>query len=232
MNPNVYLHEFVKTPVGREDAYAASVVSMRWNPARASRSHWALGQYKSAGVSGGWPWVINIWEHNWDSLTVALRNQFADAGRDTALESWWNRALHLRSGGYDRLLLPASYSPTRTAIRPKYRRWKVYLQEIVWLPLGEPAAYLERLQAVLPAMNRMGVELAGAFEVAMRPNQAMTLFAADDWAAMAAWINAMIGDASLAGWRGYRDATIIRSDELLLLPVRHDPTGPRHGDGH
>ena len=62
--------------------------------------------------------------------------RFCKALRDTALETWWNRALHLRSGGYDRLLLPAPYSPTRNAIRPKYRTWKVYVQEIVWMQIG------------------------------------------------------------------------------------------------
>lgn len=230
MNPHVYLHEFVKTPSGREDAYSASVVSMRWNPARASRSHWALGQYKSAGIAGSWPWVINIWEHTWESQTKALRNQFADSGRDTALETWWNRNLHLRSGGYDRLLLPAAYSPDRTAIRPKFLQWKVYLQEIAWLPLGEPRNYLDRLQGMLPAMDRFGIELAGAFEVAMRPNQVLTLLAANDWNAMAGWMKSMNGEASLAEWRRYREATITRSDEHLLLPVRHDPTGPRQKD--
>ena len=79
-------------------------------------------------------------------------------------------------------------------------------------------------------IDRFGVELAGALEVAMRPNQVLTLLAANDWAAMADWIKAMNGDPSLAEWRRYREASITRSDEHLLLPVRHDPTGPRQKD--
>ena len=38
-----------------------------------------------------------------------------DGRRDPYLEDWWNRNLHLRRGGFDRLLRPAAYSPEHGA---------------------------------------------------------------------------------------------------------------------
>jgi hypothetical protein len=231
MNPYIYLHEIVKSPSGREDAYAASVLSLRYEPDRATRKdrHWALGQYKSIGIAGNWPCAINFWEHSWESQTNALRAQFQDSGRDTTLETWWNRNLHLRSGGFDRILLPAAYSPTRTELRPRFRQWKVYLHEIAWIPPGEPVRYLQKLeQEALPVAEQLGMHLAGAFRVAMRPGQTLTLLAADEWKTLANWLNALATDERLREWRRYREEVITRSEALMLLPVRHDPTGPRN----
>ena len=112
MNTNIYLHEIIRTVPGREEPYLASVLSLHYEPARRGRGHPAFAQFRSAGTSGAWPCAINIWENTWAGQAADLSRQFQDAQRDTAMEDWWNRNLHLRRGGYDRLLIPASFSPT------------------------------------------------------------------------------------------------------------------------
>ena len=102
MNPNIYLHEIIRTVPGREEPYMASVLSVHSDGARRrdEQAHGAFGQFRSAAVSGGWPGAINIWENSWSGQARDLERQFQDAERDTAMEEWWNRNLHLRQGGY------------------------------------------------------------------------------------------------------------------------------------
>ena len=120
MNPNIYLHEIIRTVPGREEPYMASVLSVHSDGARrrGEQAPGAFGQFRSAGVSGSWPGAINIWENTWSGLARDLKLQFQDAARDTAMEEWWNRNLHLRRGGYDRILIPAPFSPSRACTSP------------------------------------------------------------------------------------------------------------------
>ena len=157
-----------------------------------------------------------------------LAAQFQDAKRDTAMEDWWNRNLHLRRGGYDRILIPADYSPTRAELSARGARGQVFVHEILWLPFGEPEKYLRELERLLlPAARRYGVELIGAFRVALRPRQVLTLVGAREWSGLGAFIDAAESDADLRTWHAYRSAVIARAEELVLLPVRHDPLAVR-----
>jgi hypothetical protein len=227
VNPKIYLHEIIRTVPGREEPYAASVLSLHHDPARHAGGKGGpgtLGQFRTAQTSGAWPSVINIWENTWAGQTANFVGQFQDARRDTAMEDWWNRNLHLRRGGYDRLLIPAHYSPTQAELRARGVVGEVFVHEILWLPFGEPETYLRELERLLlPAARRHGVEVIGAFRVAMRPNQVLTLLGAREWAGLGALLAAAGSDSDLRSWHAYRSAKIRRAEELVLLPVRHDP---------
>lgn len=226
MNSRIYLHEIIRTVPGREEPYAASVLSIHHDPARPADSevHGAFGQFRTAQTSGAWPCVINIWENTWAGKARDLAGQFQDAKRDTAMEDWWNRNLHLRRGGFDRILIPAEFSPTRDELVRRGVRVQVCVHEILWLPFGEPERYLGELERrLLPAAQRHGVELLGAFRVAMRPNQVLTLLGAREWRGLGAWLEAASSDPDLREWHAYRSAKRVRAEELVLLPVRHDP---------
>jgi len=227
VNPKIYLHEIIRTVPGREEPYAASVLSLHHDPGRHEGGRDApgtLGQFRTAQTSGAWPSVINIWENTWAGQVGNFSRQFQDSRRDTNMEDWWNRNLHLRRGGYDRLLIPAGYSPTRAELRERDVRAEVFVHEIAWLPFGEPETYLRELERLLlPAARRCGVELIGAFRVALRPRQVLTLLGAREWAGLAALLDAAESDADLRAWHAYRSAKLERADELVLLPVRHDP---------
>jgi hypothetical protein len=231
VNPKIYLHEIIRTVPGREEPYAASVLSLHHDPLRAegrAEAPGTLAQLRTAQTSGAWPSVINIWENTWAGQVRSLTSQFQDGRRDTAMEDWWNRNLHLRRGGYDRLLIPAAYSPTRAELRARGARGEVFLHEIGWLSFGEPERYLAELERLLlPALPRYGMELIGAFRVAMRPRQVLTLLGAREWAGLGAFLDAAQSDPDLRNWNAYRGARLARAEELVLLPVRHDPLAGR-----
>jgi len=228
VNPNIYLHEIIRTVPGREEAYAASVLSLHNDPTRAhpERVKRGTAQFRTTGSSGAWPSVINIWENTWQGQATNLERQFQDVARDTHMEDWWNRNLHLRRGGYDRLLVPAPYSPTLGELPARGVRAEIVLHEILWLPFGEPARYLtEYERSFLPAAKQLGLELIGAYSVAMRPCQIMTLIGAREWSQLAELIAAE--SPELRAWNQWRAARVLRAEELLLVPVRHDALAGR-----
>jgi hypothetical protein len=226
MSSHIYLHEVIFTVPGREEPYMASVNSLHYDPVRGREAHVKerfAQQFRSAETSGAFPCVINIWEQSWAKLKGNLAMQFQDRQRDTAMEDWWQRNLHLRRGGYDRVLIPAAYSPDGEALRKRGVRGEVFLHEVVWLPFGEPERYLAELKRqLLPTATKLGVDLIGAYRVAMRPRQVLTLFGARKWSQFARFAGACAEGRELRAWRDYRDSQVARSEELVLLPARHD----------
>lgn len=228
MNPNIYLHEYIRTVPGREEPYLASVLSLSRDPTREHPGHPAFAQFRAVPTSGPWPAGVNIWENTWAGQAGDLIGQFLDARRDTAMEDWWNRNLHLRRGGYDRLLVPAPYSPTLADLVERGVAGEVFWQDIVWLPFGEPRRYLDVLERdLLPALDGMGLVLVGAFRVAMRPRQVVTIIGARAWSGLATLLAGAVRDPALGRWREYRASTVQHAEDMLLLPARHGPLVPR-----
>ena len=230
MNPNMYLHEIIRTVPGREEPYMASVASLHHDPARDHRmDSGAVQQFRTVPASGPWPGVVNIWEKTWAGQAEDLVGQFLDAKRDSAMEDWWNRNLHLRRGGYDRMLIPTDYSPTIADLKARDVTGEVFWHEIAWLPFGEPRRYLEALEKQLvPVLDEFGLDLIGAYRVAMRPRQVLTIIGAREWSRLGAYLGAAPSHPGLQQWNDYRASTVDQADELLLLPARFDALY-RHG---
>jgi hypothetical protein len=227
---NICLHEIMRTVPGREEPYMASVLSVGQRPGRKSARdhHGQLGLFRTAETSGPFPLVINIWEHTWESQASALHRQFADADRDRGMEDWWNRNLHLRRGGYDRILIPTAYTLDAAGLARAGVRGRVFLHEILWLPLGAADDYLAALdQQFMPLARRFDWQLVGAYRVSMRPRQALVLFALRNWSDLARLVAARAHDAELRRWFDYRDRVVEDLHELVLLPGRMNPLGIR-----
>jgi hypothetical protein len=225
----VYLHEIMRTVPGREEPYMASVLSVVERPGRVGpRAHGQLGQFRTAETSGPFPLVINIWEQTWQSQADALEHQFADAHRDRGMEDWWNRNLHLRRGGYDRILIPSAYTLDSAGLARAEVRGRVFLHEILWLPLGAADDYLAALERqFLPIARRFDWQLVGAYRVSQRPRQAVVLFALRHWSDLARLLAARAEESELRRWFEYRDRTALDLHELVLLPGRMNPLGIR-----
>jgi hypothetical protein len=225
VNDHIYLHEIIRTVPGREEPYLASVLSVHRDPKRGGRTgRGAFAQFRSVQTSGPWPCAVNIWENTWAGQTEDLLGQFRDTGRDVAMEEWWNRNLHLRRGGYDRLLVPAAFSPALDELVARGVQCEVFWHDIAWLPFGQPLRYLDLVgRELVPALDRLGLVLAGAFRVAMRPRQVLTIIGAPEWQQLAELLSAAQDNSQLATWNTYRTATVERSEEMLLLPARHGP---------
>ena len=200
------------------------MLSVHDRSSRADGRRSAFAQFRSVPIAGTWPCGINIWENTWAGQAGNLVRQFEDAKRDTAMEEWWNRNLHLRRGGYDRMLIPAPCSPTLADLEARGIRGEVFLHEILWLPFGEPRRYLESLEEQLvPELDGLGLDLVGAFRVAMRPRQVLSVVGARDWSGLAAMLDPARSDSELEHWHTYRAKIVERSETLLLLPARHGP---------
>jgi hypothetical protein len=227
----IYLHEIIRVVPGREEAYMASVLSLQFIPGRKGSAghHGQLGQFRAAETSGAWPKVVNIWQHDsWSNLTANLKRQFQDAERDTGMEEWWQANTALRHGGHDRVLLPAAYSPDKQGLASSGVQGRVFLHEIVKLPIGEAPAYLDRLGSdFLPAAAGRGWQLVGAYRVAWRPREVLTLWAMREWSQLGAVLRERETDPGLRDWFAYRDRLVRESEEMILLPGRMNPLGLR-----
>jgi hypothetical protein len=61
----------------------------------------------------------------------------------------------------------------------------------------------------------------------MRPRQALTLFAFQDWSELSDLLAARDTDPELRDWFAYRDGLVEQMEELVLLPGRLNPLGIR-----
>ena len=134
------------------------------------------------------------------------------------MEDWWQRNTTLRTHGFDRLLLPASFSPERKELLSKGLKGRVFLHEFTKVPWGETDAYLSRLENdFLPVAARYEWLLFGAYTVAMSPREVLTVFFMNEWQHMANLFAARDRDPALHAWFLYREETIDESEEMVLM---------------
>jgi hypothetical protein len=229
---SIYLHEIIRVVPGREDDYMASVLSLGSIPGRKGTAGHAgqLGLFRTAEVSGVWTKVVNIWEHHgWGRLTGSLARQFQDTARDSKMEDWWRANTDLRSGGHDRVLLPSRTTRDTAALARDGVRGRVFVHEIVTLGLGETDRYVDRLENELqPAAAALGWHLVGAYRVAWRPREVLTLWALREWRDLGRLEEARTGgEAVVRSWLAYRDEVVRDVDEMVLLPGRMNPLALR-----
>jgi hypothetical protein len=222
----VYSHEIIFTVPGREEEYTQAIAGVHMHPILTGPER-AIGSsqlwtWRTAEVSGVFPRVINLWENpTWDRVAQNLKLQFSSAARDPFVEEWWNRNLHLRRGGFDRLLLPVSYAPDDAALTQRKSKGCVFLHEIVQVSAGGVEDYMLELQrSFLPAAERLGWFLMGAYSVVLRPNEAVVIWGLEDWAQWSDLLAATEGDSKLQAWFAYRSQAVVNSEELVLLPSR------------
>ena len=223
----IYLHEIIHTVPGREETYMASVLSVVEAPGRIQDGvrDGQLGQWRSIETSGVWPKVINIWQHpGWHTLFDNLSRQFTDVHRDAEMEDWWISNTDLRTGGFDRVLLPTDYTKDVRGLVQSGVKGGVFLHEILRVPMGEVDTYLNKLgDSFLKPAESFGWQVVGAYSVAWRPKEVLTIFAMEDWARFSSLQAAREKDQGLKQWFEYRDRTVERCDEMLLLPARTNP---------
>jgi hypothetical protein len=223
-----YTHEVMYVTPGQEEPYIACVLGLLvrphegWHQPRDPQ----FGLWRTTEISGQWPKVINIWESpSWEERANSFKHQFLES-EDAFFEEWWNRNLTLRSGGFDRQLSPAPFSPDTAELRRSGIHARAFLHEFVRVPFGEAPEYLDRLNRDFrPAARERGWQLVGAFTVTLRPREVLTIWAIDDWTAFGALLAAK-NAPDLKDWFAYRDSVVSCSEEMPLLPGRVNPLGP------
>lgn len=223
MSERIVIHEWVDTVRGREEDYMAAIDAMREFPPPWRRAARQLGLFRTTEASGTWPRVVNLWDHSWTGVMADLQRQFQDAGRDRMLESWWSENTDVRSGGEDRLLIPSAFSPTLDELIERRVFGRVFLHEIVDVGPAGVERHLDALGGDLEELELGGGFLVGAFRVAWRPSEVVTMTGFRDFAAL---VEAVDGTSVLARRRRERSAAVRRSHSMIMLPARCSPIGP------
>ncbi len=203
VNEKIYIHEFIEV-IGQHRARYMHHMTANWCPvARAERNQLCFGVWATVGSTGPWPEVVNLWElDGWAGLVGNFEHEFSGGGtQDPSLARWWAAAAGLRRGGQDRIVVPASWSPTIDALTAAGTRGEVYVHEVVQT-IGSASTYLDAVaEQGRVVASEFGAALVGAFTTVMpTDHEAIVIWAAPSWASWAEWEQAVRRPGPAADW--------------------------------
>ena len=223
----VYIHELVDI-TGPNRAKYMHHITANWSPiGQAERGQLCFGIWGTVGSTGRWPQVVNLWEYgSWSALADNFEHEFEHATlQDPSLASWWNEAASFRSGGFDRVLVAAPWSPSITELIERGVRGVVYAHDIIEVAPGASAEFLAIVRSeAIPAMSEFGATLAGAFETAMCGGaECVVLWAFPSWQAWGDVEAAHGGGTSAAPWNGAPGDLVRRWGRTLMVDAPLSP---------
>ena len=218
----LYLHEIIDIVGTGQDAYLTTVGERAVHSEGSGISR-LMGTWKVIGSTNRWPRVVNLWEMDgWEHWAQALEKQFLPEHRDATLAPWWAKATEWRSGGFDRILVPEPWSPTRDQLRGQNRRAWVCTHTIVRLNPGRQPSYLDTVHRELrPILEGRGLWLFGAYSAPMRSDETIILWGAPDFRTLCALYAAWENDAELQAYSKRVAALEQESETMWLVPSQH-----------
>jgi hypothetical protein len=192
MSDRVYLHETIDIIGHNRAAYNHHMTANFGATARIERGLLCVGVFSTVGSTEYWPQTMNLWEFTggWEGVAANFRHEFSrPQHQDPSLETWWSDAASLRSGGLDRLLVAADWSPTLAQLVADPPPAECHYHELVRLVPGSAAAYLEAVARWrLDLATEFGFGLVGAWHTAMvNDSEAVLVWAVPTWEHWAAW---------------------------------------------
>ncbi|WP_211264056.1 NIPSNAP family protein [Streptosporangium amethystogenes] len=188
--------------------------------AQEERDQLCYGVWGIVGSTAWWPGVVNIWEENgFTGLASSFRHELGHPTlQDPKLADWWAAAADLRSGGVDRLMLPAPWTRTIEELCADGVSGEVYAHEQVTVPPGQAADFLERVrEQAVPYYERFGWVLVGAWRTALGgDSECVLLWAMPSYERWAEFEMAWDADRTAGGWRS-RLRESARSFQRILL---------------
>ena len=189
MNTKVYIHEFIDV-VGHNRARYMQHMAANWSPlAQEERGQLCYGIWGVVGSTGRWPQVLNIWEEDgFHGLADSFRHELGHPDlQDPALARWWAAAAEMRSGGFDRILVPHPEMPTIEELVRGEHRGEAYAHELITVGPGSAWRFLD---AVWEDSEKIGADfgwqLIGAWCTAMRNrDECVLLWRIPTWEAWA-----------------------------------------------
>jgi hypothetical protein len=195
--------------------------------ARTERGLLNIGVFSTVGSTERWPQSMNLWEFtgSWAGVARNFRHEFSrPSHQDASLAPWWAEAAALRSGGYDRLLVAAPWSPTLSDLLAERqdagRPADCHYHELIALEPGGAPAFLDLVRTLrLPLAQRFGWSLLGALRTAMvNDTEAVLVWTVPTWEQWAVWEAAQASgaDAEVTRWR-QATAHVVRDWRSKLL---------------
>jgi hypothetical protein len=171
----------------------------------------------------------------WDHWGELLEMQYARGAQPPALRKWWEAGLKFRSGGFDRILEPAPFSPTRQELVERQVRGRAFIQEIATVTPGAVDQYLAAVASSwMPVAARRGLTLAGAWRTAMRDTEAVLLWALPTLRDYTRHLEDFWTAAETRAWAERARTWRVDYRETLLIPSRWcvmHPEWSGRGDG-
>jgi hypothetical protein len=197
----VYIHEFIDI-IGPNRANYMHHMTANYSPiAQEERGQLCFGVWGVVGSTARWPQVVNIWQENgFDGLAASFAHEFGHATlQDPKLAKWWAQAAGFRSGGHDRILLPAPWMPTIEQLTAHGAVGTLHAHVRVQLAPGEAQRYLDELHDAAPRVSeRFGWQLTGAWRTAMvGDGECILLWTIPSFAAWAEYEQAVAWDAAV-----------------------------------
>jgi hypothetical protein len=225
----LYLHEIIDIIGTGQEAYL-DMVAERAQRSTGEGISRLIGTWKVIGSTNRWPRVVNLWEMDgWPHWAEVLERQHFPEKTDATLAPWWAQATQWRSGGFDRILEPAPYSPTLSQLRARgFKSW-VCLHTIVRVRPGTLAEYLAAVGEVLrPLLEARGLTLMGAYSAPMRSDEVVILWAAPDFRLLCALYESRSSNPSLREWAALVAQLRRKFDTMWLVPSTHCFFHPHH----
>jgi hypothetical protein len=205
VNDRVYTHEFIDI-IGPNRANYMHHMTANWSPmAQEDRNQKCFGVWGTVGTTGHWPQVVNMWEEaGFDGLAEALGHELGRPTlQDPKLERWWLEASNFRSGGFDRVLIPAPWTRTITELCADGVSGVAYAHETIHLDHGGADDFLSRVRDEgIAAHEPFGWDLVGALKSSMRnDSECIVIWAIPTWEQWAEFEKAVYADPALKAWR-------------------------------
>jgi hypothetical protein len=190
LNGKVYIHEFIHITRQNRARYMHHMTA-NWSPlAQEERHQLCYGVWGVVGSTGPWPQVVNIWEEDgFAGLARSFDTEFGtETLQDPALAKWWAAAAELRSGGFDRLLVPHPGAATIEELTAAGVKAEVFAHELITLAPRTARTFLDQAVAAADKVQAStGWRLVGAWRTAMHnDDEAILLWAIPSWVAWAA----------------------------------------------
>lgn len=218
-NRGLYLHEEIDIIGTGSEAYKAHTAARATG--RRDGGAALVGTWQQCGSTGRWPVVINLWEmQGWEHWAGILERQYTPSSEQPpGLRRWWARAARYRSGGFDRILVPAPFSPTRAELVERGVRGAVQLQEIATVPPGTAERYLDAVATYWHAVAaRRGLALVGAWRNAMHSGETVVLWCLPSFRALTDYLGSRGEDPQVRRWTERARALRLGWRETVLVP--------------
>lgn len=217
----VYIHEFIHV-IGQARARYMHHMTANWGPiGREQRRQLCAGVWGVVGSTGRWTEVVNLWEYaSWEDLAHNFGFEVSSPTlQDPDLAEWWAVAKDLRSGGVDRILVAAEWSPSIEELCAAGTSGVAYAHELVGCRAGTAPDLLERVRSgAVDAYREHGLELVGAYRRAMvDDDECLLLWAYPDWEVWAAFEAASAAGSGPVVQARARWGDLVTSWERILL---------------
>jgi hypothetical protein len=228
-NDKVYIHEFITITKQNRARYMQHMTA-NWSPiAQEERNQLCYGVWGTVGSTGRWPEVVNIWkEDGFDGLASNFGHETGGVGmQDPALAKWWAGAADLRSGGFDRILVPHRQTKTISQLCVADVGAVTYAHEVIRVERGRPSAFLDAVIDAAPAATeRFGWRLLGAWRTAMvGDDECIVLWAIPSWEQWSAVERALLREPDLLVGAAEKEVQLRHRVLLVDAPLSPLRTG-------